>query len=187
MSKLMLQNHITDVPWPVLAKTISKQNQKTQVYTTCYSCRNPILSGKDSHYVVMAQSLHTTNINVLSLSGHITRKRGFSRVKLGVIDRVLFYKEEGTGKDIFERDIYYAIDRNFSDNFNHTNNIRFYLDKTGVIHLNTNSIDSIDEDLKMYDSPSGEVIPEVGDIILNIDNPDDIVDASFTMTYTRKD
>lgn len=178
-------NHITEVPWPIVTKSLVNQVRKKTVYISCYSWQDYLIAG-ESRPIVMVKRLSGTSVNVLSLSGHINyhKKDSLCRVKLGVVGRSLEYKQEGTGKDMFERDIYYALDRKVSDNsFSQVGSIRFLVDEYGTIQLNTNCEDNIEEDFKMYQSPTGEVIPAVGDVILNLECLKGVVDASFTMSY----
>lgn len=178
-------NSLIDIPWPISTKNIPINTKS--IATSCYNHKDNLLKG-ESQFIIMGKSAPKNNgTKVLSISGHIYHSipKSICNVKLGIISNTFTTVNENTGNEIYDRDICYAIDRKVSENsFQENNPIEFYINEYGIINLQTNSEDVIENDVATYKTSSGSSrIPQVGDIVLRLECEEGAVEPSFTMTY----
>ena len=173
---------VTYVPWPIATRATPKHVIPTKG-TVFYKTEK--LSPSQYQTILMTKNTNNhININNLVAGVKFYNNIGECNIKLGIVDNILKYKKEDTGVDLYDRNISYLMSRNNTDtNFIYPTPLQFYIDENGFVDVYTNLNEEFELDSKLYDSPSGLVEPEIGDIILKVEAISGDMDATITLNY----
>ena len=176
---------INDVPWPIATRVIIPKKKDVLPAKGTLFYKTEKLSPNQYQTIVMTKNTSNyININNLVAGIKFYSNNGECNIKLGIIDNVLQYKKEGTGADLYDRNISYLMSRNTTDTtFIHPTPLQFYIDENGFVDVSTNLDEEFELDNMLYDSPIGLVEPEIGDIVLKIEAISGDMEASITLNY----
>lgn len=129
-------------------------------------------------------------IKVTSFTSGIVGKlhTAAGNIKLGVIDRILEYRMDDTGKLLYDRSISYLFEKQMYEKMSATfyGELLFHVEPQELEIPYTNNRVHLDNDKREYQSPFGSVFPKVGDVVATIESDYGKACGFITMTFERK-